>query len=151
MLTPLATLLSHALAAYTIEFDNEFEHRMPHRTTDHGSTGERANSPWLVSMAMWCNCMRFVDAQGVTAEELERLTRTPSNLPGMLRWGYLAVQPGPGDRDPKRPGRQAVLRPTRAGEHARQIWAPLFDTIDTRWRERFGAGRVTERQGHRAA
>jgi hypothetical protein len=33
---PLSALAAHALVAYTIEFDNEFEHRMPHRTTDHG-------------------------------------------------------------------------------------------------------------------
>jgi hypothetical protein len=49
---PLPTLLSHALVAFTIEFDNEFEHRVPHRTTNHGSTGSRS-SPWLVSMVMW--------------------------------------------------------------------------------------------------
>jgi hypothetical protein len=27
---PLPTLLSHALVAFTIEFDNEFEHQVPH-------------------------------------------------------------------------------------------------------------------------
>ena len=32
-LLPLATLLSQVLVAYTIEFDNEFERLMPHRTT----------------------------------------------------------------------------------------------------------------------
>jgi hypothetical protein len=35
----LPTLLSHALVAFTNEFDNEAEHRMPHRTTSHGPTG----------------------------------------------------------------------------------------------------------------
>jgi len=29
---PLTALLSQALAAFIIEFDNQFEHRMPHRT-----------------------------------------------------------------------------------------------------------------------
>jgi hypothetical protein len=28
---PLPTLLSHTLVAFTIEFDNEFEHLVPHR------------------------------------------------------------------------------------------------------------------------
>jgi DNA-binding MarR family transcriptional regulator len=141
---PLSTLLSHSLVAYTIEFDNEFEHQMPHRTSQHGATDDRRHVPWLVSMAMWCNCMRFVDAQGVTVGELERLARTTTNLPGMLRWGYVKAEPSPDDRDPKRPGRDAVLRPTRAGERARQVWRPLFDTVDTRWRERFGEDRIRE-------
>jgi hypothetical protein len=30
---PLATLLLYAVVAFTIEFDNEFERRMPHRIT----------------------------------------------------------------------------------------------------------------------
>jgi len=59
---PLATLLSPALVAFTIEFDNEAEPQMAHRTTTHGSThGSTAGShqgPWLVSLAMWENCMR---------------------------------------------------------------------------------------------
>src|SRR5262249_21409068 len=36
---PLSALLSQALVAYTIEFDNEAEHRLPHRTTSHGASG----------------------------------------------------------------------------------------------------------------
>jgi hypothetical protein len=32
----LFALLSQALVAFTIEFDNEFEHRSPHATTDFG-------------------------------------------------------------------------------------------------------------------
>lgn len=30
---PLYALLSHALVAFTIEFDNGIEHRLPHTTT----------------------------------------------------------------------------------------------------------------------
>ena len=33
MALPLPALLSRALVAFTIEFDNEFERRMPHRTS----------------------------------------------------------------------------------------------------------------------
>jgi hypothetical protein len=29
---PLSALVSQALVAFAIEFDNEFEHQMPHRT-----------------------------------------------------------------------------------------------------------------------
>ena len=57
---PLPTLLSQALVAFTIEFDNEFEHKMPHRTTKHSS----GYGPWLVSMAMYLNCRRFVGDDG---------------------------------------------------------------------------------------
>ncbi len=32
---PLAAVVSQLLVAFTIEFDNEFEHQMPHRTTRH--------------------------------------------------------------------------------------------------------------------
>jgi hypothetical protein len=34
---PLSALLPQTLVAFTIEFDNEFEHRIPHRTTDYGA------------------------------------------------------------------------------------------------------------------
>ena len=41
---PLSALLSQALVAYTIESDNEAEHRLPHRTT---AAGLRAREVWL--------------------------------------------------------------------------------------------------------
>ena len=56
----LPALLSQALVAFTIELDNEFERQMSHRTSDHGRTPGQATAPWLVSMAMWWTCMRFV-------------------------------------------------------------------------------------------
>jgi hypothetical protein len=46
---PLTALLSQVLVAFTIEFDNEFERQMPHRTTRHGSTagaGGRRGPGW---------------------------------------------------------------------------------------------------------
>src|SRR5277367_944777 len=87
---PHSTLLSQVLVAFTIEFDNEFEHQMPHRTTNHQSAAGTRQGPWLVSMAMWSNCMQFVGEGGVTIVELERLARTKTNLNGMERWGYIA-------------------------------------------------------------
>jgi hypothetical protein len=53
---PLFALLSEVLVAFTTEFDNEFEHRMPHRTTNFGSRG----GPWLASLVMWWNCMQLI-------------------------------------------------------------------------------------------
>jgi len=56
---PLSALLSQTLVGYTIEFDNEAEHRLPHRTQDHGrSPGAAADAPWLTSLVMWANCLR---------------------------------------------------------------------------------------------
>ena len=140
---PLSALLSQALVAFTIEFDNEAEHRLPHRTTSHGSSGrgDGAPAPWLVSLAMWENCMRHVTGEPVTVGDLEARARTGTNLDGMRRWGYITIdgtarkvhngRPGPG------PG--AVLRSTAAGLRAREIWRPLPALIEQRWHERFGA------------
>jgi DNA-binding MarR family transcriptional regulator len=118
----LPALLSQILVAFTIEFDNEFEHRMPHRTTDHGGTA----GPWLVSLAMYSNCMQFVGEDGVHAGELEKLARTKTNLNGMKRWGYIVVGP------------DGIIRATPNGKMARDIWRPLFDEIEKRWQKRFG-------------
>ena len=61
---------------------------MGHRTTRHGSAGS-LHAPWLVSLVMWSNCIRFVDENGLPVGELERRTRTTTNLAGMQRWGYI--------------------------------------------------------------
>lgn len=77
---PLTALLSHALVAFTIEFDNEAERQIPHGIARHGST---AGGVWLVSMAMWLNCMRYVSADPIMVGELARLARCATNLDGM--------------------------------------------------------------------
>jgi hypothetical protein len=46
---PLSALLSQAYVAFAIEFDNEFEHQVPHSSTRHGSTAGFPRAPWLVS------------------------------------------------------------------------------------------------------
>ncbi len=119
-------MLSQILVAFTIEFDNEFEHRMPHRTTDHGGTA----GPWLVSLAMYSNCMQFVGEDGVHASELENLARTKTNLNGMKRWGYIVV------------GLDGIIRATAKGKMARDQWRPLFDEIEKRWQKRFGSDAI---------
>jgi DNA-binding MarR family transcriptional regulator len=131
---PLPTLLSQAFVAFTIECDNEFEHQFPHRTTKGPATG----GSWLVSMAMWFNCMRYLGDEPIQAGELERRARTPTNLAGMQRWGYLDVEPAPDDARSKPPRRDMLVSRTRRGREAQQVWAPLCDLVEQRWRERSG-------------
>jgi DNA-binding MarR family transcriptional regulator len=135
----LPALLSHALVAFMIEFDNEAEHRIPHSTTNHGSTAGSLSGPWLVSMVMWTNCLQFVDDGGVTVGEIERLARTKTNWHGMQRWGYIRIEPDPTDSRPKPPPRDWIVRLTPGGRRAREVGRPLFGEIEKRWRERFGA------------
>jgi methyltransferase (TIGR00027 family) len=142
---PLSALLSQALVAYTIEFDNEAEHRLPHRTTSHGasSPGDGAPAPWLVSLAMWENCMRYVTGEPITVGDLEARARTGTNLDGMRRWGYITIDGTARKAHNGRPGRNAVLRATAAGLRAREIWRPLPGIIDQRWRDRLGADQLS--------
>jgi DNA-binding MarR family transcriptional regulator len=141
---PLPTLLSQTLVAFTIEFDNEFEHRLPHRTTAFGSTSASRRAPWLVSLVMWSNCMRFVTEAGISVGELERLARTRTNLDGMRRWGYITIETAPPAGRAKRRRTDWVLRPTPPGRRAREIWEPLFGVIEARWQERFGRNQVDD-------
>ncbi|HUI41794.1 MAG TPA: MarR family winged helix-turn-helix transcriptional regulator [Terriglobia bacterium] len=144
---PLPTLLSQALVAFTIEFDNEFERQMPHRTTNLRSAAGSRQGPWLGSLAMWSNCMKFVGKDGVRVGELEDLARTKTNLNGMERWGYIVVEPDPADTRPKPPPRDWVVRATAGGRRAQEVWRPLFGVIEKRWQARFGEdelGRLRE-------
>lgn len=135
---PLPALLSCALVAFMIEFDNEFEHRMPRRTTDYGASSDAARGPWLCSMVMWMNCMQFVSERGITVREVERLARTRTNWDGMRRWGYISFEPTPAGTGAKHIKPDAVVRPKPAGRKAIETWRPLAGIIEGRWRERFG-------------
>src|SRR5277367_2784789 len=114
---PLPALLSRALVALIIEFDNEFERQMPHRTTNHGATPGVHDAPWLVSMVMWSKFMRFIPEQGISVRELQALLKTnPKELKMWLTrlgewWGYLLVEPD-------------MVRPTTAGRRAQEVWRP---------------------------
>src|SRR5690348_872570 len=124
---PLSALLSQALVAFTIEFDNEAEHRLPHRTTSHGASGpgDGAPAPWLVSLAMWENCMRYITGEPTTVGDLEARARTGTNLDGMRRWGYITIDGTARKVHSARPGPAAVLRATAGGLRAREVWRPL--------------------------
>jgi DNA-binding MarR family transcriptional regulator len=140
---PLPTLLSHALVAFMIEFDNEAEHRMPHRTTERTSS-VLLSGPWLVSMVMWTNCLQWVEDGGVAVREVERLARTKTNWHGMQRWGYVRIAPDPNDTRAKPPARDWVVRATPGGRNARDVGRPLFGDIEKRWQERFGQDEIAQ-------
>jgi hypothetical protein len=141
---PVSALLSFALVAFTIEFDNEAEHRLPHRTTRHGPNAGAGGGPWLVSMVMWLNCLRFIPAEGITVRELERLARTRTNWDGMRRWGYIIFEPNPADNRPKPPLSALVVRATSKGRVAQEGCGSLIGMIEGRWRERFGSDAIDD-------
>jgi hypothetical protein len=147
--SPLSTPLSQLLVAFTIEFDNELDHRLV-----EADVGRRLP----ISMAMWSNFMRFV-GDGITVGELPAAAgipeaRTFSTLGGMERWRYVFVSPRATGAPPrsKRDGwgsaralrREWFVRPTPVGEQTQEIAPPLFDEIESRWEERFGAGMIDE-------
>jgi DNA-binding MarR family transcriptional regulator len=140
----LSTLLSWSLVAFTIEVDNEFESQMPHTTTMGRRRGEAGEGPWLVSLPMWSAFMQFVPTDGVAVGELEHRLFGHSDLggrnPGMVRWGYVTLGPDPADRRPEPPVRDWLVRPTRSGRRAQEIWRPLPAATEKRWADRFGAG-----------
>ena len=140
---PLSALLSAALVAFTIEADNEAEHRLPHRTANDGpSPGAAADAPWLTSLLMWANCLRHLPDEGITVAELRRRARTGTNHDGMRRWRYVSYAPDPGRG--KRPGPGATVSPTAAGRRARAVWAAATEQTEARWRQRFGAAVIDD-------
>ena len=128
----LPALLSQALVAFTIEFDNESERQLPHRTT--WGPAREGRGPWLVSLSMWANFLRFLPSDGVPLRDVADLVPL-TNLPGLERWGYVRVgcRPGPGDSRPSPPRQDAIVRPTRWGRLAQDICEPLAGVIEERW------------------
>ncbi len=138
---PLSTLLSWLTVAFTIEFDNEFEHRMPHSTTSFGS---KAGEPWLVSMAMYLTCMQYVPPEGIRVGQLADAARTGTNLHGMARWRYITIGPDNSNSHAKPRKSDRLILPTPAGLKAREIWKPLFEVIEKRWQTRFHAEQIQQ-------
>jgi hypothetical protein len=143
---PLSTPLSQVLLAFTIELDNEFEHRF----------AQAGGGARVASLTMWSNFLRLV-GDGITVGELPHVAglqkaRMLSMLGGMERWGYVDVAPASSKHRPstKRDGYGSaralrhdwVVRPTPTGRNAQEIWPPLFGEIEERWEQRFGAGTV---------
>jgi DNA-binding MarR family transcriptional regulator len=140
----MTALLSQVFVAFTIECDNEFERQMPHRTAAQGPAGSRREVPWLTSMVMWFTCLRFLNDEDRSVQEVQRLARTSTNWNGMERWGYIDVGPDPADPRPSPPRNDWIVRATPAGRRAQTVWRPLSDEIEGRWRDRFGSERIDE-------
>jgi hypothetical protein len=141
---PLSALISQALVAFIIEFDNEFEHRVPHRTTNSGSTPGYSRDPWLVSMAMWIKYMRYVPAEGIRFNELQKATASSTKTLTIWLtrlgswWGYLSVEGLDRSSASKRIAPQAMIQPTLGGLKAIEAWRTLIPLVESRWRKRFG-------------
>ena len=142
---PLPALLSAALVGFTIEADNEAEHRCAHTTSAYGATGPQG-SVWMTSLAMWFNCLRGLSEEGpLTVSALMRRVRMGTNLDGMRRWGYITIDGvGRVRRGEQRPRAKAgsVLALTERGREAADVWRPLAGEIEQRWRERFGVAAI---------
>jgi hypothetical protein len=126
--------LSAAFVAFVVECDDAAEARR----------GDRKR-PWLVSLAMWRNCMEWLPAEGLTVAELTAAARTETDLNGMVRWGYVTVE-GDGQRRSAsgRPRQEAVVRPTGRGARAQGIWDGVPEGVEAAWGARLGADAVAE-------
>jgi methyltransferase (TIGR00027 family) len=113
----LSALLSHALVAFTIELDNEAEHRLPHRTTNHGAASQ-GNGAWLTSVA------------GISKEAVALAM-------GVLLRTRLAVE----EPDPAS-SRGKVARLTPRGALAQGLFLESLGAVEDSWRARFGAGTI---------
>jgi len=114
---------------------------MPHRTTTSGvggppppssTSGKPMRRPWLVSWAMWANYLRYINVDGSPVGDRVGPARK------LQAWGYAIAKPDPADARANPPFRDWLIRPTAAGLYAGQVWEPLPDLIEGRWRERFG-------------
>jgi hypothetical protein len=138
----LSTPLSQLLIAFTIELDNEFEHRFQQRLSrELGSI----RVPFRTSFAMWSNFLRYVAEQGTSIGSLVSRSATTLEgltpyLSGMTRWGYVSVI-GAGDSSARR-RMETVVKPTRVGRLAGAEWQSLPLVIERRWEARFGASTV---------
>ncbi len=136
---PLASLLSQALVALTIELDNEYEHRVPSFTSDFGVSA-RGSGAWITSTAMYVNFLRFVTDDGIVMHELGALAGSAEPIHpayhGMRRWGYVTYTPDIAGSKPKKSDANASVRLTPAGRRSRDAWAAAFDGVEARWRDR---------------
>jgi hypothetical protein len=135
---PITALLSQVLIALTIETDNEFEHRTPHFTSDHGHHG--SFGPWLTSYAMYANFLRFVPDDGIVMSELAAKAGYPPPVHpayhGMWRWGYVTYEPDISGSTPKKKDGDVIVRLHPVNASARASWAAVVDDMATRWQAR---------------
>jgi DNA-binding MarR family transcriptional regulator len=138
---PLSRLVGQALAAYTIELDNEAEHRLPHQTTRgrREPDAPRRTGPWLVSFSLSANVLQYLEAGPLPVAELRRRARTSKLLlTGLRRWGYVAIVAPGGEPLRTPPQDAATVRLRNAGTTAQAVWRSLPPVIEERWRTRLG-------------
>ena len=147
--TPLSTWLSQALVAYVIELDNEFEDRFA-----RAGGGARVVSVVDVVEPPAVRRRRDLRRRAPGRRGAPK-SRVLSTLGGMERWRYITLDTGrrgSAGGESKRDGFGSargldgswIVRPAPAGRRAEAIWRTLFDDIDARWRERFGADAIEE-------
>lgn len=129
----LSTLLSQVLVAYTIELDNEWERQL---------LESKRPRIFLLSLVMWANYLRLIPPDGIPAGHLEEVAQHKVDLNGLTRWRYATVEPPEGT--PKAPRREWIVRLTDDGMFACDLWGPLPDLIERRWRERYGTKEIAE-------
>ena len=70
------------------------------------------------------------------------------NLGGLERWGWIVVGRQGDRRDGFGTHRNikvdTVLRPTRAGSYARELWPDMVADVEARWATRFGGAAMAE-------
>lgn len=155
----LAALLSQILVAFTVEFDNQFEHRM----REAGYPGA------LLSLVIWSNLVRFLTGADLSVHDLavqalESEDQIKFKLGCLERWGFIVLRPDPdGDRPVAkrvhhRTGRLLrdgwgsgrgirsawQVRLTEKGRRAADIWSPLLDDIEGRCKSRFGGNQLDQ-------
>ncbi|HLJ69514.1 MAG TPA: MarR family transcriptional regulator [Chloroflexota bacterium] len=135
----LSTLLSWLLIAYTMELDNEFEHRMA-AVEQHRAFG--------TSLVLWENFLQYINPEGTGVGDLvKRAGIAPQTVHMYLateRWGYVTVERHRADRRTGRPRPEWVVRRTAVGERAGAVWPELHDVVEQRWIDRFEAAVVSD-------
>jgi hypothetical protein len=116
----LLSRLSWLLIAYTIELDNEFEHRM-------AAVGR--GGAFRASLVLWENFLQYVNPEGTRVSDLPALAgiapQTAHLYLSMERHGYVTVEPDREHRPAGRPRPEWVVRRTLVGDRATTVSAPV--------------------------
>lgn len=118
---PLSALLSQALAAFTVEFEQE--------VADAGFPD--------LTLALGSNVLRFLDEDGLRVGRIASLAgvskQAVSQQVGYLeKRGYVEVATDPDD------SRAKLIRLTERGTLSQEVCRPLLGTIEERWERRYG-------------
>ena len=149
--TPLSTLLSQVLVAYTIEFDYEIEARVPHITTiDRAARSAFSEErPWLVSQVMWANFIRHVADEGTPVREVQARACLPdraikNRLHHLEWWKYVTFAPDPSDKRAKPRYRDLLVHLGAGARRLRDEGHQISGDMEKRWRTRFGKSTIED-------